>query len=131
MLTARQEKFAQLISEGKAQAEAYRQVYDVSGMKDATVWTEASKLVRHPQVAPRIEVLRAEKDCIRRSLVFDHEEAILAQLQHEAFTAKTDGARIRALELLGSHAGMFTERVEVEQVDRSISQIEAAIRQRL
>ena len=59
MLTARQEKFAQLISEGKAQAEAYRQVYDVSGMKDATVWTEASKLVRHPQVAPRVEVLRA------------------------------------------------------------------------
>ena len=131
MLTARQEKFAQLISEGKAQAEAYRQVYDVSGMKDATVWTEASKLVRHPQVAPRVEVLRAEKDCIRRSLVLDHEEAILAQLQHEAFTAKTDGARIRALELLGRHAGMFTERVEVEQVDRSISQIEASIRQRL
>ena len=62
---------------------------------------------------------------------FPNKEAILAQLQHEAFTAKTDGARIRALELLGRHAGMFAERVEVEQVERSVSQIEAAIRQRL
>ena len=76
-------------------------------------------------------VLKAEKESIRRSLVLDHEEAILAQLQHEALTAKTDGARIRALELLGRHAGMFTERVEVEQVERSVSQIEADIRQRL
>ena len=131
MLTAKQEKFAQLISAGKTQAEAYRQAYDVSGMQDATVWNEASKLVRNPQVTTRLEVLRAENDCIRRSLVLDHEEAILAQLQHEAFTAKTDGARIRALELLGRHAGMFTERVEVEQVERSVSQIETAIRQRL
>ena len=88
-------------------------------------------MVRHPQVAARVEVLKAEKDSIRRSLVLDHEEAILAQLQHEALTAKTDGARIRALELLGRHAGMFTERVEVEQVERSVSQIEADIRQRL
>jgi hypothetical protein len=35
------------------------------------------------------------------------------------------------LELLGRHAGMFAERVEVAQVERSVSQIEAAIRQRL
>ena len=131
MLTARQERFAQLITAGETQAEAYRQAYDVTGMQDATVWSEASKLIRHPQVAPRVEVLKAEKDHIRRSLVLDREEAILAQLQHEAFTAKTDGARIRALELLGRHAGMFAERVEVEQVERSVSQIEAAIRQRL
>jgi len=30
-------------------------------------------------------VLKEEKDHIRRSLVLDHEEAILAQLQQEAF----------------------------------------------
>ena len=130
-LTRKQDTFASRIADGDTQSAAYRASYDAAQMDDATVWSEASRLVRHPQVAARVEVLRAEKDCIRRSLVLDHEEAILAQLQHEAFTAKTDGARIRALELLGRHAGMFTERVEVEQVDRSVSQIEAAIRQRL
>jgi len=130
-LTRKQDTFASRIADGDTQSAAYRASYDAAQMDDATVWSEASRLVRHPQVSARVEVLRAEKDHIRRSLVLDHEEAILAQLQHEAFTAKTDGARIRALELLGRHAGMFTERVEVEQVERSVSQIETAIRQRL
>jgi hypothetical protein len=63
--------------------------------------------------------------------VLDREEAILARLEHEALTAKTDVARIRALELLGKHAGMFVERVDVERVERSVEAIERDIRQRL
>ncbi len=64
-------------------------------------------------------------------LVLDREEAILAQLQHEALTAKTDSARIRALELLGRHAGLFAERVEVARVERTAEQIQADIVARL
>jgi phage terminase small subunit len=131
MLTAKQEQFALSIAEGTTQADAYRQAYDASGMKDGTVWSEAARLMRRPHVTARVEELRAEAEVVRQGLLMSREEAILGRLEHEAMTAKTDSARIRALELLGRHAGMFTERVEVEQVDRSVAQIEADILARL
>lgn len=61
----------------------------------------------------------------------DREEAILSRLEHEALTARTDGARVRALELLGKHLGMFTDRVVVKAPDRTEEEIEQAIRMRL
>lgn len=130
-LTAKQENFAELVAMGRPQATAYRLAYDAKCMSDPTVWSEASRLMHHPKVTARVVELRAENDTIRHSLVLDQEKAILAQLQHEALTAKTDNARIRALELLGRHVGMFTKRVEVEQVERSAAQIELDIRARL
>lgn len=130
-LTAKQEFFARQVADGAPQSEAYRTVYQADRMSPPTVWSEASRLACHPQVAARVEELRLEKDGIRRVLVLDREEAILAQLEHEALTAKTDSARIRALELLGRHAGMFAERVEVAQVERTAAQIEADVKARL
>lgn len=131
MLTAKQEQFALLVVEGKTQAEAYRGAYDATAMQDGTIWTEASKLMRHPQVSKRVEELREEAEVARRAVLMSREEAILQRLEHEAMTAKTDTARIRALELLGRHIGMFKDRIEVEQVDRTTEQIEADIIARL
>ena len=87
--------------------------------------------MRHPHVTARVEELRAEAELVRQGLLLSREEAILGRLEHEALTAKTDAARIRALELLGRHAGLFVERVEVERVERSAAEIEAALRVRL
>lgn len=131
MLTAKQEQFALSIAEGTTQASAYRQAYDASGMKDGTVWSEAARLMRRPHVTARVEELRAEAELVRQGLLMSREEAILARLEHEALTAKTDSARIRALELLGKAAGLFTEKIEIEQVERSASDLEAAIKARL
>lgn len=130
-LTAKQELFAIRVAEGQPSSEAYRAAYDADGMGAPTIWAEASRLTGHPKVAARIEELRSEKEALRRMLVLDREEAILAQLQHEALTAKTDSARIRALELLGRHAGMFAERVEVAHTERTGEQIQADIVARL
>jgi hypothetical protein len=81
---------------------------------------------------PDVEAIR-ERGHPRRVLpaVLDREEAILARLEHEALNAKSDSARIRALELLGKAAGLFTEKIEIEQVERSAEAIERDIRQRL
>lgn len=130
-LTAKQDLFAAAVAHGQPQTDAYRQVYDADRMGSPTIWAEASRLADHPKVAARIEQLRSEKEALRRMLVLDREEAILAQLQHEALTAKTDSARIRALELLGRHAGLFAERVEVARVERTAEQIQADIVARL
>ncbi len=131
MLTSKQEAFSQLVANGQQQTDAYRKAYDADGMSAPTIWAEASRLADHPKVAARIEQLRGEKEALRRMLVLDREESILMQLQHEALTAKTDSARIRALELLGRHAGMFAERVELARVDRTAEQIHADITARL
>jgi hypothetical protein len=131
MLTMKQEQFAAAIVEGKTHADAYRQAYDASGMKDGTAWSEAARLMRRPHVTARVEELKSEAEVVRQGLLLSREEAILARLEHEALTAKTDAARIRALELLGRHAGMFVERVGVERVERSAAEIEAALRVRL
>ena len=53
-------------------------------------------------------------------------------LEKEALTAKTDSARIRAIELLGKHLGLFTDRLETKDVtEHSADEIEAQIRMRL
>ena len=131
MLTAKQEQFALSIVAGRTQSAAYREAYDAEGMLDTTVWTEASKLMRHPQVSQRVEELKEEAEATRRATLVSREEAILQRLEHEAMTAKTDSARIRALELLGRHIGMFKDQIEVEHVERSAEQIEADILARL
>jgi phage terminase small subunit len=131
MLTSKQEAFSQLVANGQQQTDAYRKAYNADGMGAPTIWAEASRLADHPRVAARIEQLRSEKETMRRMLVLDREEAILTQLQHEALTAKTDSARIRALELLGRHAGMFAERVEIASVERTVEELQADIVARL
>ena len=131
MLTAKQGKFAAAIADGADQTLAYKTAYDAENMSPQAIWVESSRLKRHPKVALKIEALNAEAAAVRQGLLLSREEAILARLEHEALTAKTDAARIRALELLGRHAGMFVERVEVERVERSAAEIEAALRVRL
>lgn len=58
--TAQKEKFALGIVEGKSQSDAYRAAYNCAGMKAKAVWTEASKLVRDPEVAQWIANARRE-----------------------------------------------------------------------
>lgn len=59
-LSAKQEAFAQCIASGDDQATAYRTAYDASGMKDASIYIEASKLIKNPKVALRVDELKAE-----------------------------------------------------------------------
>ena len=52
----------------------------------------------------------------------------MKRLQEEAEGAETDGARVRALELLGKSVSLFTDRVETDsQTERTASDIEAEI----
>ena len=132
MLTRKQEIFACAIADGADQAAAYRASYEAARMSAPAIWTEASQLVRHPEVARRIGELKAEAEQVRQTMLVGREQAILAQLEKEALTAKTDSARIRAIELLGKHLGLFTDRLETKDVtERSAYEIEAQIRMRL
>lgn len=59
-LSAKQEAFAQCIANGDDQGTAYRNAYDASGMKDASVYIEASRLIKDPKIALRVDELKAE-----------------------------------------------------------------------
>ena len=79
MLTAKQMKFVEEISEGGSQSNAYRKAYDASKMASKTVWEESSRLRRHPKVAARILELEAEKDARRRMQALSREDRVLQE----------------------------------------------------
>jgi phage terminase small subunit len=130
-LTAKQNAFALGIVGGIPATTAYRQAYDADGMKPESVWVESCRLATNPKVALRVSELRAEQEEERRMLRLSHAEAVLERLEHEALEAKTDSTRVRALELIGRHLGMFTDKVEITTQERSVEMIEQEIRDRL
>ena len=114
MLTAKQTKFINEVSEGSSQSSAYRKAYDTSRMTPKTVWEESSRLRKHPKVSARIVELEAEKEARQRVQALSREDRILNELEDIAFGSTNAMARLRALELLGKTcigADFFFKRV--------------------
>ena len=59
-LTAKQDKFARLVAEGRTQADAYREAYNASNMKPETIQKRASELALDGVVTGRIAELKKE-----------------------------------------------------------------------
>ena len=130
MLTAKQMKFVEEVSEGGSQSNAYRKAYDTSQMAPKTIWEEASRLRRHPKVAARIKELEAEKEARRRMQVLSREDRVLQELEKVAFGDGPASGRLKALELLGKHVGLFKPK-EVPVVERSVEDISNQLQRRL
>ena len=77
-LTPKQEKFCQLIFEGKTQTEAYRGAFDCAKMKPETVNNSAYKLLQLPHIAARIAELRAK---LTEKTLWDFEQAAKVRLE--------------------------------------------------
>lgn len=107
LLTEKQEAFAQLIAEGRSKSAAYRQAYNAEKMGEQAVSHAAWELTRNPKVAERIQelvMLRREENSARLE---SRNEFVLRHLTELAQTAKSEAARIRALQLLGMTVGLF------------------------
>ena len=133
-LTAKQEAFAMQVAKGAMLSEAYSDCYSADSMRDSTIWSEACKLAQNPKVTTRIKAIQADMEQDRRTIERRRSEWILRRLTEEAETAETDGARIRALELLGKSltVSMFTDRIEqTDTTERTATDIEADLRKRL
>ena len=57
-LTNKQEEFCQNIISGMTQHDAYKNAYDVKKMSNKAVDEEASKLIKNPKVAQRVDELK-------------------------------------------------------------------------
>ena len=130
MLTAKQMKFVEEIGKGGSQSNAYRKAYDTSQMAPKTIWEEASRLRRHPKVAARIVELEAEKEARRRMQALSREDRVLQELEKIAFGDGPASGRLKALELLGKHVGLFKPK-EVPVVERSVEDISNQLQRRL
>ena len=133
-LTDKQEAFCMAVMSGSSFSEAYRAAYDAENMADATVHREAYRLAaENPKVSTRLEQMAVEKEAEQRVLGLSRTDLVLKQLQEIALNEDgQDGARVRALELLGKNCGLWIDRVETtDKAERSADEIEADIEARL
>lgn len=121
------------IFEGANFSEAYRLAYDAENMSASAVHTEACLLVQNPKVAQRLEGLHRDREQQRRMQSLSRGDLVLKQLTDIALSSEVqDGARVRALELLGKSVALFTDRVETEdKTDRSADEIERDLKEKL
>lgn len=132
-LTTKQENFCLAYLETGNASEAYRRAYDAQNMKPEAIWTEASVLLKHPLVAPRIDALKAKaerKAVLSKAWVIERlmknakialgEEPVRLKMRikddvEEVEVSQRDAAAAnKALELLGKY---YELRMWVEQVE--------------
>ena len=129
-LTVKQNEFVIEIAGGASQSLACRSAYNTQNMSQKTIWEEASRLRRHPKVAARIIELEAEKEARRRMQALSREDRVLQELEKIAFGDGPASGRLKALELLGKHVGLFKPN-EVPVVERSVEDISNQLQRRL
>ena len=108
MLTSRQALFVEELLTGVSQTTAYKSNYSTTHMSSKTIWEASSRLSKHPKVVARLDELRAEKEVQERMLRLFYGDFVIRELHKLALNAKSDRARIKALELLGKTVGVFT-----------------------
>ena len=107
MLTSRQASFVEELLTGTSQTTAYKSDYSTRHMSPKTIWEASSRLSKHPKVVARLDELRAGKEAQERMLRLSYGDFVINELQKLARSAKSDRARIKALELLGNTVELF------------------------
>jgi phage terminase small subunit len=111
-LTPKQERFAQLVAEGKTQADAYRGAFDTKPTtKPETIQNSAYKLMADPDISARVDELR--KPIIESvGITLESHLKDLMTLRNLAVKNNQINAAISAEIARGKAAGVSTDRVE-------------------
>ena len=129
-MTPKQKKFTEVFVNGTSQSQAYRTAYYTQNMSQKTVWEESSRLKKHPKVAARVIELEAEKEARRRMQALSREGRVLQELEKIAFGDGPVTGKLKAIELLGKHIGLFTPK-EVSERTRTADEIKSSIELKL
>lgn len=113
-LNQQKERFAQLVASGMSQAAAYREAYPNSTKwKDSTVWSRSSELSKEGEVSGRIAELQGEAAQMAVYTLAEH----LSRLDELSRGAEVEGKyaeAVKAEELRGKAAGLYTERRQID-----------------
>ena len=107
-LTGKQQAFIAAKISGMSNSQAYREAYPTDGSSDRVIAANAYRLTRHPLIAPILE--RAWEETVEH-LTEDAaatKRYVLKSLLALSKTAKQEGSRLKALELMGKAVGVFT-----------------------
>ena len=122
-LTPKQEKFCQLIFEGKTQTEAYRGAYNCAKQKPTTVNNNAYMLLQNSDIIARIAYLRAKLE--EKTLwSFEQSAKVLLEVvyrgkgKNKAEEPASDGDRLKSVDMLNKLHGIEpAKKIDVSIVD--------------
>ena len=118
MLTAKQEKFAQLVAAGSDLSTAYRKSYDCEKSSDQVIWNRASELNKHSEVSVRIAELQQQNEeqeiWTRRNLM----ERLL-RIADEARQAATQPVLDDEGSVIGVRLDAAAARVELQAAEQA------------
>ena len=126
-LSPSQLAFAQGLIRGQTYKQAYKDAYPNAQGSDGSITTSAYRLSRDPRIA---EMVRDALEETAEHLAEDRaatQRYVLRQLVAHSKTAKQEGTKLKALELLGKSTGLFIDResdkekpVSAEQLKREL-----------
>lgn len=110
-LTAKQEAFIRAYLKCGNASEAYRQNYNAKGMTSDAVNVEASRLLRHPLISPRLAEIQSKAN-ERAGITLAEHLTRLGHLSQVAEGLEQISASVKAEELRAKASGLYVERVE-------------------
>lgn len=132
ILTAKQQHFVKELMGGKTQTNAYRAAYSATNMNYNSVRREASRLMKHPNIATTVEDLQNQANQVALEENIATRQQVLQTLTRCMRETKSgDSTRVRAAELLGKHYGLFNQEEQKEAPPRSAEQIKSELNQLL
>ena len=124
-LTGKQKAFCRDIIAGKSLAAAYRNNYNASKMRPATVRREAHRLMRNPNVATTVERLERETEVVlAEKTIADRKEVLETLTQMMRGELETDSNMVRATQLAQAH-GILKDHAFVSSKERSCEDIKS------
>lgn len=122
-LTQQQQKFLlRYFSNGKKASEAYRYAYNCENAKDSTIWSEASKLLNHPNVAPWVLYYEGnQQEVIEKEINYVVNDAFeeFQEIQNRAMKSdKLLGVAVKAVVEKAKLKGLYKE--DNEQKENTI-----------
>lgn len=113
-LTPKQMAFVRAKIEGKSNADAYREAYPDDQSSNRVISANAYKLTRHPVISQMLEDAWGETAEALTEDLAATKRYVLRQLLALSKGAKQEGSRLKALELMGKAAGVFTPQDDKE-----------------
>jgi hypothetical protein len=126
-MTPQQQRFADLLIEGKPPKEAYRDAYNNTSAADSTVATAAYKLRRHPLVAKALQDAQEQTHDVLVEDTAAAKRYVLRSLVALSTEAKQEGSRLKALELLGRASGMWRDKPEAPAKQVTAAELKAQL----
>lgn len=129
-LTAKQRKFCENVVSGMNLADSYRNSYDASGMKPASVQRRAAELMVDGKIRACLEALQREmRERVQITTVSDRDK-VATKLREWLDGEAATQSQLRAAELLGKACGMFRDVVE-DHRERPAALVAAELEARL